>query len=160
VPPGLDALVQRLLEPDPADRHHTAAGLLTAIDGLLAGERDERPPGERELDRIRQLRQTGELREAAALAERTLDGRPGPMPATRLALLRQLAAVQTALGAHDVAAGRLAEAWELVDGSALLPRRAERAALLGEVTEAFTQARNAFQAGRYAALRRAENEQR
>jgi hypothetical protein len=72
----------------------------------------------------------------------------------RYLLLCELAEAHTALAAHAEAARRFAEAYELL--GRLRVTQTERCDLLARTEQAFRGAGNAYQAERFAKLRRAE----
>lgn len=77
IPPELDAICARALQPDPAQRYPTARALRDAIEGYLAGERDVA---------LRQELAARHRAAAEASAERALSGDDDGIEARRTAL--------------------------------------------------------------------------
>ncbi|MFF2508029.1 serine/threonine-protein kinase [Streptomyces sp. NPDC058067] len=156
VPPALDALVMRLLEPRPAQRHRSAQDVIAALDVVL-----DRPvvrqPGEADLEEARRLRAQRQWAAAAATLRRAL-ARHDIADPIRLALLVELGPVHESGGDHLAAAHSWADACELVRGRALMPSGQDRARLARRAEEAFRKAGNRFQAERFARQARAERD--
>ncbi|HWG24793.1 serine/threonine-protein kinase [Actinospica sp.] len=152
IPRWLDELIIGCLEARPTDRIGSAEALLAAIaEGELRG--DEAGSGESALDKARRLREAGAAADAVALAETAVrDARLEQKD--RYLLLCELAEAHTALAAHAEAARRFAEAYELL--GRLRVTQTERCDLLARTEQAFRGAGNAYQAERFAKLRRAE----
>lgn len=154
----IDAVVLRCLEFDPARRYRSAAELLDALAEAEAGSRRP-PPGESELEQAREEAAAGDTAGACDTLRACLDsGSEAPSPAVRLALLNELARLLDAQGDLAGSARRLAEAWQLVRGSALLRTRKERCALLSRTAEAYRRAGNAYQTTHFEDLLRRERD--
>jgi serine/threonine protein kinase len=152
IPRWLDEIVLRCLEARPMDRFSSAEALLAAItEGELRG--DDAGTGESALDKARRLRSEGSAAAAVAVAEPAAhDTRLEPKD--RYPLLRELAEAHAAANAHTEAARSFAEAYDLL--GRLRVTQTERCDLLGRTEQAFRAAGNAYQAERFARLRRAE----
>jgi eukaryotic-like serine/threonine-protein kinase len=150
---ALGELVLACLDPDPRNRPQDAGALLEALRELKRGDATESVASV--LERARGLRLAGDLEGARVTIEHGLT-RDGRDPETELGLVRELGAVFVASGDDEAAVQRLLEAWSLVKDSTLLRSRAERAALLREISRCYARLGNAYQAARYARMADAE----
>jgi serine/threonine protein kinase len=152
IPRWLDELIMGCLEARPTDRIGSAEALLAAIaEGESRG--DQAGSGESALDKTRRLRASGAPADAVALAETAVRDVRLELK-DHYPLLCELAEAHTVLGAHAEAARRFAEAYELL--GRLRVTQTERCDLLARTEQAFRGAGNAYQAERFAKLRRAE----
>ena len=142
----VDELLLKCLEFKPSSRFRDAAALLKALQALGG----EAAPHVELGRRVRELEADGDV---PALETTIREGLArGDVPKSeRYELRRKLAELLRQKEQHAEAAAELAEAWRIVEGSAVLRSIQERVDLLTELAALYEDAENPFQAVRYRA---------
>jgi serine/threonine protein kinase len=140
----LDRVISKCLEFSPSARYLTARDLMKALSSVAGGPDPDDLAALRE---GRHLKSVGDLPGARHKFEKGLAARSSSKE-TRFWLLRELGTVTTDLGDPATGAQRLAEAWTLVENSAILTG-IQRNDLLEEVALAYERAGNPYQTNTY-----------